>query len=439
MLAINSDFPFYYTIICILLGLIYASFLYRRENSIVLSKLTLALFIFRTLFITVLALLIFSPVIKSNIITTEKPIVIIAKDDSESIKENINDKLQLLSDKLDNFEVFMFSFSDKINDGFSKSNNGLRTNFSHLFSELSNKFENRNVAGVVIASDGCYNTGFNPEYLSYSFPVYCIALGDTATYKDVRIDNIVQNDIVFFGNTFPLEISLASSITKNEDSKLKIWNNSVMIHEEPITFLKDINYNTYTIYLPANKIGLQTYTIQLDALNDEKNTINNVFNTYIDVIESKYNILILKDGNSPDLAAFRSVIEKNQNYTVEVKGISDNIVTDKYQLAVIFGVANIPSNLVNSDLPLIIFNATQSHYSDFKSPVRFDEMGSKEEIIVYKNQNFSKFSFSKELLSLISDAPPLFAKFGRYDLEGNIELILSQKIGIFESNNPAWL
>ena len=102
----------------------------------------------------------------------------------------------------------------------------------------------------------------------------------------------------------------------------------------------------------------------------------------------------------------------------------------------LFGINNIPFIIVNNDIPLIIFNPTQSHYINFKSAVRFTPKGGIEEVSSYKNQNFSKFSFSSELLRLIADAPPLFSSFGKYDFEGNIEFVLNQKIGAFESNNP---
>ncbi len=436
MLEINSDFPFYYSFACILLGVGYASFLYARETSIVLGRLAFGLFIVRTIFTSALAFLLLSPVIKSQINKIEKPIVIIAKDNSESVKENVNDKLQFLADNLEDFDVFSYSFSDQINEGFSENNKGLRTNYSLLFSELENKFENRNVVGIIMASDGCYNTGLNPEYLSYRSPVYSIALGDTVTYKDVRVDNVLKNDIAFFSNTFPLEISLASSIVKDEESNLTIWNNGVKVYEELLTFLKDVDYNTYTVYLPADRIGLQAYTIRVDPLSNEKNIINNEFKTYVDIIDSRYNVLILKDGNSPDVSAYKSTIEKNHNYKIEVKDIRDDIMIEKYQLAVIFGVNDIPGTILNNNIPLIIFNANQSHYSALKSPVKFTAKSGMEEINSYKNSNFSKFSFSSELLNLILEAPPLFSLFGKYDFEGNVEFVLNQKIGSFESNNP---
>lgn len=436
MLGINSDLPFFYTVFCILLGLGYAFLLYKGER-ITSKKLRLGLFVLRTILSSLLAFLLLNPIIRSTISSAQKPIIIIAKDTSESIKEEISNKLEFVTKNLKDFEVFLYSFSDKVYDGISEDNNGLKTNYSYLFSDLSNKFENRNVAGVIMASDGCYNTGLNPEYLSYDFPVYSIALGDTVIYKDIRIDNVLKNDIAFFGNTFPLDISLGSSVNRNENSRLKIWNNGVKLHDEPISFLKDQIYDNHVIYLPANNIGLQTYTIELDALNQEKNISNNVFKIYIDVIDSRYNILILKDRNSPDISAYKSSIERNRNYKIDIKDISDNIVIQKYQLVVIFGVRNIPSSILSNDVPLLIFNASESDFANLKAPIIFtDRGGGINEIKSYKNQSFSKFSFSTELLALIADAPPLFSSFGRCNLNGNVDCVINQKIGRVESDNP---
>ena len=55
---------------------------------------------------------------------------------------------------------------------------------------------------------------------------------------------------------------------------------------------------------------------------------------------------------------------------------------------------------------------------------------------VYKNEDFVGFSFSEELINLITDAPPLFSFFGRYDFQGDMKFVLNQKIGNLESNNP---
>ena len=82
---ISTDFPIMYIIACLLLGLAYAFFLYRKERLLASNKLKVFLFVIRTLFIGFLAVLLLNPIVKSTHKITEKPIVILAQDISESI------------------------------------------------------------------------------------------------------------------------------------------------------------------------------------------------------------------------------------------------------------------------------------------------------------------------------------------------------------------
>ena len=182
MLGINSELSFFYIFICVLIGLLYAYFLYLKDKSNLPINLTYILFILRLFFISLLVFLLLNPAFISHVKDIEKPIVIIAKDASQSIKEDVSDDLDVLLEGLDDFELLLYSFSDKVYEGLSEFNNGLKTNYSHLFLDLDEKMYNRNISGVIMVSDGCYNAGINPEYLSYNFPIYSIALGDTVTY-----------------------------------------------------------------------------------------------------------------------------------------------------------------------------------------------------------------------------------------------------------------
>ena len=86
------------------------------------------------------------------------------------------------------FDVHLFAFSDIISEGLSSTNNGLKTNYSNLFNEIKSRFFNRNVAALILASDGIYNSGSDPLYnRSINYPVYPIVLGDTCVKEDVKI------------------------------------------------------------------------------------------------------------------------------------------------------------------------------------------------------------------------------------------------------------
>jgi hypothetical protein len=225
-MGIISDLPLMYTIACLFLGISYSYFLYRKEVLLTAKKLKQLLFIIRTLFITLLAVLLLNPVVKSIQKTKHKPIVILAQDISESIPDSF--ALQLLtqiSKQLTDFEVYEFSFSDKVNSGFSSVNSGLITNYTNLFQDMNTRFANRNIAGLVLATDGLYNSGSNPLYDNrINFPIFPIAQGDTLIKRDISITKVLKNEIAFLGNSFPLEITLSAQQCKGDLIQVEIWN-----------------------------------------------------------------------------------------------------------------------------------------------------------------------------------------------------------------------
>ena len=103
---ISADLPIMYSMACLLLGLGYAFFLYRKERLFVSNKLKVFLFSIRTFFIGFLAVLLLNPIVKSTHKITEKPIVILAQDISESIIDS--SFLSEISKQLPDFEVHKF-------------------------------------------------------------------------------------------------------------------------------------------------------------------------------------------------------------------------------------------------------------------------------------------------------------------------------------------
>ena len=436
MFGIVTGFPFYFNIICIVIGVAFAFLLYNNEKQITSNLLKGILFLIRTILISILCYFFLIPIVKSTIKTYENPIVIIAQDYSESVQDSIVDDLLALEEDLDGFEVHQLSFSDDVLQGYQKENSGSITDYSKLLKIIENKFENKNVAGIVLATDGNYNSGSNPEYFNIGFPIYSIALGDTTIYKDITIDNVVKNDIAFFGNKFPVNIEVNSKFAKGEQSRLTIWNKGVKLHEEVLSFINDDDFKNIQLFLEADKVGLQTYKVTLDAIYQEKNTDNNSFKFYIDVIDSRYNILLLSGKSHPDIAAFKSVVDKNKNNNIEVKILEDDIRFEKYQLVVLFGIDKLPTPLQNNDISLIIFNSNSTNLQDLESSFKFKNKGASEEVTAVKSTIFTKFVFSTELERLIRNAPPLSTTFGSYSFGGGLTIILQQKIGGITSEKP---
>ena len=320
-----------------------------------------------------------------------------------------------------------------MHEGFKTENTGLLTNYSNLFEDFKSRFANEHIAAMVLASDGMYNTGANPLYGDLSnYPIYTIAQGDTNIKKDVSIAKVLQNEIAFLGNTFPLEISIAAEKCSGENIQVNIWNNGKKIHSEKVAITSDNAFEKVNVKLLADAIGLQNYIINITQFPDEKNIKNNSYTTYVEVIDSRYKILVLTEGSHPDLAAYRSAVEKNENYALEQFDINDfkgNI--DAYQLLVLFGVkenAPIINVIKKSKIPLLVFNMQQDVFKKFTAVFGFINKGGEEDVRAIKNEIFTNFTFSPDLLNLLDLAPPLQTPFGKYTFQTGAVTVLFQQI-----------
>ena len=88
MKGISFDYPTWYLLFCVLAGLIYALVLYYRDTSFKEQAkwFPWLLGAFRFLSISALAGLLLSPILRSIETRTQKPVVVIAQDGSESIR-----------------------------------------------------------------------------------------------------------------------------------------------------------------------------------------------------------------------------------------------------------------------------------------------------------------------------------------------------------------
>ena len=444
-MGVSTDFSIVYIIACLLFGLGYAYFLYRKESLLSSIRLKQLLFVLRALFVSFLAALLLNPIVKSLQKTTHKPIIILAQDISQSIPDTSS--LYFLTDisnQLSDFDVHHFSFSDEVIQGFSAENKGLLTSYSNLLQDVNSRFANQNIAGLVLASDGLYNSGANPLYGNMlNYPIYAISQGDTSLKRDVSIVKVKQNEIAFLGNTFPLEITISAQQCKGENIRVEIWNNNRKIYSESRVVVSENSFEKVQVMVVADAVGLQSYTIKTTHLLGEKNRSNNSYTAYVEVIDSRYKILLLSEGVHPDLAAYKSAVEKNKNYAIEQVSINDfegNI--EAYQLVVLFGVeesSSVIKRLKKSKIPLLIFDLQKHTHQQFSIASNFKHRGGLEEVAVLKNEDFTNFTFSTELLNLIENAPPLQTPFGRYTLKVGAKTVLFQVVAGHETTNPVIL
>ena len=401
-----------YILPCIIIGFLFSIYLY-KDAEYIKDRIKYLLVFLRTFFIGTLLFILLNLSIILNKNHAEKPILILAQDKSSSIKDtsivNLFSKTNIL---LNDFNIYNFSFDQRVYEGFSKKNDGLKTNFSNLFNDINLRFENKNVAAMVVSSDGIYNTGSNPIFSdNFSYPIYTILQGDTTiNAQDVAIKDVRTNEIVLFKNNFPVEIVVTANKFKGEKIKLTVEHNNQIIYNEDLYINSENDFKKINLKLAANKIGLQKYVVKTSVFKNEQNKLNNKQFFYIDVVRSEYSILILKDKSHPDISSFKNAIENNKKYSVKMMDIENfNNDFNDYDLVTFFINSN-QKKIINSALdfskPLLIFDPNNYVTDNFINNIKTNTLLKTTTSLV--NNRFNKFLISDSLRQFINNSPPIF-------------------------------
>ncbi|MBL4625764.1 MAG: hypothetical protein JKY42_11595 [Flavobacteriales bacterium] len=452
------EYPVWYVFLCLLLGAGFSFALYRKtELSSDVSKWIIGLLSgFRFLLISFLGFLLLTPLLKSIVREVEKPIIVIAKDNSESIKLGLDSpELQAFEHSISNtinklseqFEVKTLTFGDEVKDEISTNYKEQQTDINQLFEEVESRFSNRNVGALIISSDGLYNKGRNPVYATskFNFPIYTIALGDTTEKKDVAVTRVASNKLAFLGNQFPVEIDVSILQAQGEEVVVKVVKNGKVVFTEAIKITQNKLHHTISTLLNAERVGLQRYSVVITKLQDELNVANNNYDFYIDVLEGRQKIVLLTEGPHPDISAFRQAIQQNDNYDLEVKQLENQKgQMDKYNLLILNQLNSTTQRFAkqanDQGVPVLYLIGTGSSLSLFNnSQLGLSISGKSKQVSeaqAFVNQNFALFNPNKDLLPLLKQLPPLSAPFGNYTPSASADVLLMQKIGAIETENP---
>ena len=460
--AVITELPLWFSIFCLGLGALYAWLLYRSENQFnevpAWQKRLMA--ISRFMLVSMLAFLLLSPMVRTITREVEKPVIILAQDNSASVINN-KDSAQfrdtystnvkkLIDDLGKKYEVRTYSFGDHVTDQIGFNFKDKETNFSALYDELNVQFANRNIGAMVIASDGLYNQGSNPVYgpSGLKVPVYTIALGDTTVHKDLVLSLVKHNRVAFLGNSFPLEVVMDARGCADEKTILTVLEDSAVVFTRTVDIAGDKFHTSVPVLLDAKKKGIHRYVIRLSRLTDEATYANNTREIFIEVVENKQKVLILTSASHPDIAAIKDAIETSPNYEVKVQNIKDydarindyNLVI-MYQLPSVLNAAtSILESLKKSETATFFVLGASTQISAFNTAGAGLEIGGNNnklnETQAVVAEDFSLFTLSEELKRAIAGFPPLTAPFGIYKTRANVYTLLTQRIGVVNTQQP---
>ncbi len=449
----------WYVLLCIAIAGLGAFLLYRKDRNLAelstLWKRVLAALRFLSLFF--LAFLLLEPLLEYSKKKVEKPIIVLAHDNSESmvfandsvvVKSQLEESYNSLKAKLSaDYEVVSYSVGDKVSENPTFDFKDKQTNLSEFFTEIQNRYYNRNLGGIVLASDGIYNSGGNPVFEAKKLknvPVFSIQVGDTTPQKDLLIEEISHNRLVYKGNKFPVVVTVKAEQLNGVKTNVVVSKNGRVLGKKPISVNNDLYLTQSSFELESEGTGLQKYDVRVETVNGEFTTTNNYKSFYVDVLESKQKILILANSPHPDINALKLGFQSNENYEVTTnlaQDFKDKI--EEFSLVVLY---NLPSQneglslLKDKEVPLLLVVGNQTNVNSFnalKKGVTINNSKGFTEAQAYVNTDFSQFTISPGLVSFVNSFPPVQVPFTqKYSVSNSTETAIYQRIGPVKTKYP---
>ncbi len=452
-----TSISFFWLLGCLALGLGYAFLLY-GSSSHLNKAIRNSLFALRALAVTILSFLLFAPLIRNVDTSIEKPLIIIAQDNSASIlvskTKDFNEKsyvasLKKLAEELSaDYDVRSFSFGSGIKNTLDLTFNAPLTDISSVFKLIEDQFSNRNIGALIIGSDGIYNRGPNPEYEAKNLksPIYTVALGDTIAKKDILISNVNYNNITYLDNQFQVEITIEAYQAQGSSSVLTVSDKSGLVFSRAVS----VNSNEFRLNVPitllAKNKGIQQYDIRLSPISNELSIRNNNQTIFVEVIDGRQKVLIIANSPHPDLTAIKQSIEINKNYSIKVS-FADNASKTDIEEAGLVILHQLPSVTNNAQdilkmvaaKPLLYVLGAQSNVAAFsasQSVLGITSTGNTQEAIASFEPDFYAFTLSDVNKQKIRNFAPLISPFGNYGLKGPGSIMMSQQIGRIVTKMP---
>ena len=459
MNSISLEYPLWYILLCILLGAAYAVALYFKHRDFDdTPKIRAGLGFLRAFAVSLIALMLLNPYIKSLFEDIRQPIILVAQDVSSSInghigppesyKKEMEDLIQSLESK---YELRTFSVGSSTQDSIRFQFEEPETDLSSFFTKIKDGYDHLNVGGIILASDGLFNKGSDPRYLSSQIqaPTHTILLGDTTTPKDLTLKGVFHNEIAYLDDHFEVEIDISATNFTNENTQLIIekfnGSNFVKVKSEDIKINQKNFFSTKKVTLEASDTGIKHYRIKIKPKAGESNTSNNIRDFFIEVLDTRQKVLIVKNSPHPDISAIKSSLSGNSNYECSVKtAVEATTIVHEHDLVIIHNRPNNSTALIKKCQSLkkpilhILGNIERPELINKDQDIATLKITSRNlnDVQAEFNPNFELFKIETKHAKLIQQFPPLIAPFGEYSINPKAKTLFYQKIGSVKTKYP---
>jgi len=420
-----------------------------------------------------LGFLLLEPLIRNQTFDEERPVAIVLMDESRSITartdstafaESANQWTTQLQEQLEmaGLDVELYGYNKELRSVDPEGNwnwNGSQTNLSAAIQSLNTRIENRNVAGMVLVSDGLVNRGAAPDYgIAWpNTPVWTVGVGDTTVVRDRWIGRVQHNTVAYLGNQFPVEVYVETQGYQGATTRVEIYQGAQTVASAERSASSNRETQKFSFMLTASQLGMQAFEVRVAAVDDEFDKLNNRRVNYIEVRESRRRITCIANAPNPDLGAIQMALAPLEAYELETFVLStlkdgaaltealtkSDVVIAHNLLGTAFGGLSWLRLLGMNEVPVWWIGASEATTSFLQSKntlgVQLTNTGDLSQTHRCRlNPNFSMLSFPENTEAALRSYPPLLGPFEQANWTPAWSPILFRQFGDVETNDAFW-
>jgi hypothetical protein len=295
----------------------------------------------RFLALALICFLLFEPVLRQIRSTERPPVLAVLVDESESMRvvtagdqspnaATARDSVRPILETLGGEEVpgaaRFFGVGQPLRalPGVTADSlrfDGARTDLASALQAVPEELQGENLKGIVLVSDGQYNTGRNPLRVAdrSPVPIHTVTVGDTTRRRDLRIRSVATNERAYLDSRVPVRATLSATGGQGEPVTVTLEQNGRTLDRSEVRLPTGTGEVSVDLTFEPTEAGLQQLTVRATELSGEVTTRNNTQTVSLRVLESKRQVLLLGAAPSPNVMAIRRVYERNADTKVTAR------------------------------------------------------------------------------------------------------------------------
>ena len=326
MKLIFSEFDQVFWILIIFTLITFFS-LYRVYNS---SKNLKPLLLFRIVPISILLFLSLDPILTiiqssnrdlnwSIYIDKSLSMTYHSNPSSKSLESGINDIFARLGSK--NIPIKIYGFGSKIDTSWingEKIFTDASTNIGQVINHIKQDY-GVGPAGAVIITDGQANQGMNISIsdLSNKIPIHIIGIGNKDPLVDIAILSINAPPVIIKGENAEIEVFVTSYGIVDQRVNVTLYSYGKLLGSKILLLSGEGSLNKIRFMINPEETGEIEYNVQVNALAEEVNILNNKQVLPIQVLKNEYSIALITGAPNFNTSIIKHMLNTNEKFKVE--------------------------------------------------------------------------------------------------------------------------